>query len=79
MRQDTVILILSALCCLEDHGAQRKPWNLPKVVAKLFLWQPLQDTPPQGHEAQLDMHDETLHQCWQCGGEGWVLGGSLGR
>lgn len=32
-----------------------------------------------GHEAHLDIHDETPHQCWQCGGEGWVLGGSLGK
>lgn len=32
-----------------------------------------------GHKAHLDMHDESPLQCWQCGGEGWGLGGSLRR
>lgn len=48
MRQGTVILIISALCCLEDHGAQGRLWNLPRVMAKFLLRQPYQDTPSQG-------------------------------
>ena len=44
----TVTPISLGLSCVEDHGARGRPWNFPKVVAKLFLRQPLQDSPSQG-------------------------------
>lgn len=60
MRLDTVTHISSGLSCMEDHGARGRPWNLPMVVAKLFLWHAL-----SGHEAHLACHDDTQHQCGQ--------------
>lgn len=35
-RQDTVILIMSALFSLEDHGPKGRLWNLPKVMPRSF-------------------------------------------